>query len=90
MGRRLVLWFVGSAGVLLVGLAIASRPQLGQVGAVFAVVGVLALTGFLLYVWRIATTRDDQWIWQTPGKPRREYRAEQAAERDPRASGDET
>jgi O-antigen/teichoic acid export membrane protein len=71
---------VGSAAVIILGLVLAGPFPSG--GAVVTVVGILSLMGFLLYVWRIATTRDDQWIWLTPGKRRREYLAEQAAKHE--------
>lgn len=85
MTRTAVVWLVGSAVVTILGLVLAG--PFPSVGAVVAVAGVLSLSGFLLYVFRVATTHDDQWVWQTPGKPRREYRAEQAAKRDTASSG---
>jgi hypothetical protein len=55
-------------------------------GAIVAVAGIVSLVAFLLYVFRLATTREDQWVWQTPHKPRREYLAEEAAKREARST----
>ena len=85
MTRTSVVWLVGSAAATIFGLVLAG--PLPSLGAVVAVAGIVSLTGFLLYVFRVATTHDDQWVWQTPGKPRREHLAEAAAKRESESTG---
>lgn len=80
MGRKPVAWFVGSVAAIILGFVLTSAAP--SVGTVVVVAGILGLAGFLLYVFRVATTQDDQWVWQTPGKPRREHRAEEVAKRE--------
>ena len=83
--RTSSIWFVASTVMIVVGYALA--VPFPSVGSVVAVAGIVSLTGFLLYVFRVATTHDDQWVWQTPGKPRRDLRAEQAAKRESESTG---
>jgi O-antigen/teichoic acid export membrane protein len=85
MTRTSVVWFVGSAALTVLGLGLAA--PFPSVGAIVAVAGIVGLMGFLLYVFRFATTHGDQWVWQTPGKPRREYLAEQAAKPESESTG---
>jgi hypothetical protein len=80
MGRKSVAWFVGSVATIILGFVLTAPAP--SVGTVVVVAGILGLTGFLLYVFRVATTQEDQWVWQTPGKPRREHLAEEAAKRE--------
>jgi hypothetical protein len=87
MVKTALIWVLGSAVVILAGMLLASVSP--QAGAVVTVVGILGLVGFLFYVWRVAVTTNDQWVWQTPGKPRREYLAERAAMGEPAATRDE-
>lgn len=84
MTRTPVVWIAGSVATIILGFALA--VPFPAVGTVVAVAGIVGLTGFLLYVFRVATTHDDQWVWQTPGKPRREHLAEKAAKRESEAT----
>lgn len=76
MGRKPVAWFVGSVAAIILGFVLTAAAP--SVGTVVVLAGILGLVGFLLYVFRVATTQEDQWVWQTPGKPRREHLAEAA------------
>ena len=86
MARTPVVWIAGSAAAIILGFVLA--VPFPSLGAIVAVAGILSLMGFLLYVFRVATTQNDQWVWQTPGKPRREHRAEQAAKRESESTDD--
>lgn len=85
MTRTSVVWIAGSAAAIILGFALAVPYP--SAGTVVVVVGIVGLVGFLLYVFRFATTHNDQWVWQTPGKPRREYLAEEAAKREAESTG---
>jgi hypothetical protein len=77
MGRAVIIWFAVSVAAIVVGMLIAGAAP--GLDTVMLVGGVVSLMVFLLFVWWRATTQNDQWVWQTPHKPRREYLAEQAA-----------
>jgi fatty acid desaturase len=76
MGKGPIAWMAGSVAAIILGFVLTTAAS--TAGTVLVVAGVVSLTGFLLYVFRHATTHDDQWVWQTPGKPRREYLADKA------------
>jgi hypothetical protein len=78
----------GSVATIILGLALAGPAP--SAGALVTVAGIVSLTVFLLYVWRVATTSNDQWVWQTPHKPRRELRAEAARRRESASRQDES
>jgi hypothetical protein len=86
MTRTAVAWIAGSAATIILGFVLA--VPFPSAGTIVVVAGIVSLTGFLLYVFRFATTHDDQWVWQTPGKPRREHLAEAAAKRESEATDD--
>jgi hypothetical protein len=77
MGREVIVWFVVSVATIVVGMLIAGAAS--GAGTVLLVGGIVSLVAFLLFGWWRATTQNDQWVWQTPHKPRREYIAEKAA-----------
>ena len=77
MGRAVIVWFAASVAAIVVGMLIAGAAS--GVGTVLAVGGIVSLVAFLLFAWWRATTENDQWVWQTPHKPRREYLADEAA-----------
>jgi hypothetical protein len=77
MGRAVSVWFALSVAAIVVGMLIVGAAP--GPGTVMVVGGIVSLAGFLLFGWWRATTQNDQWVWQTPHKPRREYLAEQAA-----------
>ncbi len=79
MDRRMTAWWALSAATIVLGFVVVGAAP--GPGTIAVIAGVLGLAGFLLAVFRHATTHDDQWIWQTPGKRHREYRAEEAARR---------
>ena len=85
MTRTSVIWLVGSVAATILGLVLAA--PFPSVGAVVTVAGLVSFMVFLIYAFRFATTHDDQWVWQTPGKPRREYLAEEAAKRESESTG---
>lgn len=80
MTRTSTAWFAGSIGVTIIGLALATPFPVA--GAILAVAGILGLAGFLLYAFIYSTRHSDQWVWQTPHEPRREWLAEEAAKRE--------
>jgi hypothetical protein len=77
VGRAVIVWFAASVAAIVVGMLIASAAS--GVGTILAVGGIVSLVAFLLFGWWRATTENDQWVWQTPHKPRREYLADEAA-----------
>ena len=84
MGRSVIVWFAASVAVTVLGFLIVGAAP--GVGTVLVVGGVVSLMGFLLFGWWRATTHNDQWVWQTPHKPRRAYLAEKAAKEAKTAS----
>ena len=82
MGRAVITWIVGSVAAIVVGMLIVSAAltEISGVGTVLLVGGIVSFMAFVLFAWWRAGTQNDQWVWQTPHKPRREYLAEKAAE----------
>ncbi len=77
MSRSVIVWFAASVAAIVLGMVLASVGS--GAGAAPLLAGVLSLIAFLLFVWWRATTQDDQWVWQTPHKPRRRWLAEREA-----------
>jgi Ca2+/H+ antiporter len=77
VSRSVIVWFAASVAAIVLGMVLASVGS--GAGALPLLAGVLSLIAFLLFVWFRATTQNDQFVWQTPHKPRREWLAERKA-----------
>jgi len=77
MSRSVVIWFAASVAAIVLGMVLASVGS--DAGSVPLFAGVVSLIVLLLFGWWRATTQDDQWVWQTPHKPRRQWLAERKA-----------
>lgn len=77
MSRSVIIWFAASVAAIVLGMVLASVGS--GAGAAPLLAGVISLIAFLLFVWLRATTQNDQFVWQTPHKPRRQWLAEREA-----------
>lgn len=76
--RSPLLVIAACAAVIILGLALAGVSS--TAGSVIALIGIAALGAFLVFA-QVKAARNDPGLYYTPGKARREWKAEQEAAR---------